>query len=55
MASMSPNFAARRGEIDPAYQLMRLLHAVGLIDLSRSARMPHPDRHPMGVAERRPG
>lgn len=30
---MSPNFAARPFELDPTYQVMRVLHAVGIIDL----------------------
>ena len=31
---MSPNFAARWFEVDPSYQVIRLLHAVGIIDMS---------------------
>jgi stearoyl-CoA desaturase (delta-9 desaturase) len=31
---MSPNFAARWFEIDPTYQVMRLMQAVGVIDMS---------------------
>jgi stearoyl-CoA desaturase (delta-9 desaturase) len=34
----SPNFAVRAFEIDPSYQIMRLLAAVGVIDMSRSQR-----------------
>jgi stearoyl-CoA desaturase (delta-9 desaturase) len=30
----SPDFAVRWFEIDPTYQVMRLLHAVGIIDMS---------------------
>ncbi len=49
-ASMSPNFGARWYEIDPGYQVLRLLHALGLVDLSRSTLIPAPalvpDREP---------
>jgi stearoyl-CoA desaturase (delta-9 desaturase) len=34
----SPNFAVRVFEIDPAYQIMRVLAALGVIDMSRSQR-----------------
>jgi stearoyl-CoA desaturase (delta-9 desaturase) len=34
----SPNFAVRVFEIDPAYQIMRVLNAVGIIDMSRSQK-----------------
>jgi len=34
----SPDFAVRRFEIDPAYQIMRLLARVGLIDMSGAQR-----------------
>jgi stearoyl-CoA desaturase (delta-9 desaturase) len=34
----SPNFAVRAFEVDPAYQLMRLLDWMGLIDMSRSQK-----------------
>jgi stearoyl-CoA desaturase (delta-9 desaturase) len=39
---MSPNFAIRWFELDPAYQVMRLLDLVGIIDMSGAqvARMP---------------
>ena len=30
---MAPNFAARWFEIDPAYQVIRVLNAVGIIDM----------------------
>ncbi len=36
---MSPNFAARWFEIDPAYQIMKLLHWIGIIDMSGSQVM----------------
>jgi len=32
--AMSPNFAARWFEIDPTYYVMRLFHAIGVIDMS---------------------
>jgi stearoyl-CoA desaturase (Delta-9 desaturase) len=34
----SPNFAVRAFEVDPAYQIMRVLHVLGAIDLSKSQR-----------------
>jgi stearoyl-CoA desaturase (delta-9 desaturase) len=34
----SPNFAVRLFEIDPAYQIMRVLDAVGIIDMSHAQR-----------------
>ena len=37
--AMSPNFAARWFEIDPTYQVMRLLAFVGIIDMSRAQTM----------------
>jgi stearoyl-CoA desaturase (Delta-9 desaturase) len=40
---MSPNFAARWFEIDPVYYVMRLFHAVGIIDMGdrpQKARFP---------------
>lgn len=45
---MSPNFAVRWFEIDPTYQVMRVLHAVRIIDMS-GAQKPHwtpADRQP---------
>jgi stearoyl-CoA desaturase (Delta-9 desaturase) len=44
---MSPNFAARRFEVDPAYVVMRVLHAVGIIDLGER---PQTMRFPMRTA-----
>lgn len=35
----SPNFAARAFEVDPTYQVMRLLASVGIIDMSGSQTM----------------
>jgi stearoyl-CoA desaturase (delta-9 desaturase) len=42
--AMSPNFAARRFELDPTYWVMRLLAAVGIIELvgGQVARFPEP-------------
>ncbi|HEY6556443.1 MAG TPA: acyl-CoA desaturase [Polyangiaceae bacterium] len=45
---MSPNFAARRFELDPSYQVMRVLNALGIIDMTGAQRMRYP-------AERTPG
>jgi stearoyl-CoA desaturase (delta-9 desaturase) len=36
---MSPNFAARWFEIDPAYQVMRLFAVLGIIDMRGAQRM----------------
>ena len=38
----NPNFAARWYEVDPCYQVMRVLHVVGIIDLDGvpAARLP---------------
>jgi stearoyl-CoA desaturase (Delta-9 desaturase) len=36
---MSPNFAARWFELDTTYQVMRLFHWLGIIDMSASQRM----------------
>jgi stearoyl-CoA desaturase (delta-9 desaturase) len=35
----SPNFAARRFEIDPCYQVMRVLAAASVIDMSGAQKM----------------
>jgi stearoyl-CoA desaturase (delta-9 desaturase) len=32
--AMSPNFAARRWEVDTTYQVMKVLHRLGVIDMS---------------------
>jgi stearoyl-CoA desaturase (delta-9 desaturase) len=37
--AMSPNFAARRFEIDPTYHVMRVLHALRIIDLRGAQTM----------------
>jgi stearoyl-CoA desaturase (delta-9 desaturase) len=34
----SPNFGVRWFEIDPAYQMMRVLHLLGIIDMSKSQK-----------------
>jgi stearoyl-CoA desaturase (delta-9 desaturase) len=34
----SPNFGVRWFEIDPAYQMMRVLALVGIIDMSKSQK-----------------
>ena len=41
---MSPNFAARRFEIDPTYWVIRLLRLVGILELTTKQRMNYPDR-----------
>jgi stearoyl-CoA desaturase (delta-9 desaturase) len=40
--AMSPNFAVRRFEVDPAYLAMRVFHALGVIDMTgaQMARAP---------------
>lgn len=43
---MSPNFAARRFELDPAYQVMRLMALVGIIDMKGAQRMRYPAERP---------
>ena len=37
--AMSPSFAARRFEIDPTYLIMKVLDAVGVIDMTGAQRM----------------
>ena len=39
---MSPNFAARWFEIDPAYQVIRVFAAVGILDMGKPQRMRYP-------------
>jgi stearoyl-CoA desaturase (delta-9 desaturase) len=51
---MSPNFAARWFEIDPAYQIMRVFAALKIIDMSGKQRMRYPDREPAGQLEPAP-
>ena len=38
---MSPNFAARWFEIDTTYQIMRLFHLVGIIDMSGAQKISY--------------
>jgi stearoyl-CoA desaturase (Delta-9 desaturase) len=38
---MSPNFAARWFEIDPIYQLMRVMNRLGIIDMSASQKIQY--------------
>ena len=45
--AMSPNFAARKFELDPAYQVMRLFNLLGIIDMTGAQVM----RPPMATAE----
>jgi stearoyl-CoA desaturase (delta-9 desaturase) len=40
--AMSPNFAARKFELDPTYQVMRLFHAIGIIDMTGAQVMRPP-------------
>jgi stearoyl-CoA desaturase (delta-9 desaturase) len=40
--AMSPNFAARRFEIDPTYPVIRLLAALRIINLENAQRMRYP-------------
>jgi stearoyl-CoA desaturase (delta-9 desaturase) len=40
--AMSPNFAARKFELDPTYQVMRLFNAVGIIDMNGAQVMRPP-------------
>lgn len=42
MFGMSPNFAARRFEVDPAYIFIRIFAALGIIELSTKQRMRYP-------------
>jgi len=39
---MAPNFAVRRFELDPTYQVMRLLNAVGIIDMPKRQQTRYP-------------
>jgi stearoyl-CoA desaturase (delta-9 desaturase) len=48
----SPNFAVRAFELDPAYQIMRVLAAVGIIDMSKSQKarwVPQPRKAAVSV------
>jgi stearoyl-CoA desaturase (Delta-9 desaturase) len=40
--SMSPSFAARKWEVDPTYLVMRVLHAVKIIDMSGAQQIRYP-------------
>jgi stearoyl-CoA desaturase (delta-9 desaturase) len=42
---MSPNFAARWFELDPTYQVMRVLDLVGIIDMSGAQVMRVPAKN----------
>jgi stearoyl-CoA desaturase (delta-9 desaturase) len=44
---MAPNFAARWFEIDPTYQIMRVLAWVGIIDMTGAQTMRYPEREPL--------
>ena len=48
---MSPNFAARWFEIDPAYQIMRVLAWLKIIDMTGAQWMRYPDRSPVLLPE----
>jgi len=48
---MSPNFAARRFELDPAYQVMRVFAALGIIDMQGTQRMRWPAERKQGEVE----
>ena len=39
---MAPNFAARRWEIDPTYPVIRLLVALGVLEMKHEQRMRYP-------------
>jgi stearoyl-CoA desaturase (delta-9 desaturase) len=42
---MSPNFAARRWEIDPTWQVMRVLAKLGIIKIATPQRAVYPEPH----------
>jgi len=42
---MSPNFAARWFEVDPTWQVMRLLARVGVIQIATTQRAQYPEPH----------
>jgi stearoyl-CoA desaturase (delta-9 desaturase) len=53
--AMSPNFAARWFEIDPAWQVMKLLAWAGVISIASPQRAVHPDSPGrIGFAQVRP-
>jgi stearoyl-CoA desaturase (delta-9 desaturase) len=47
---MSPNFAARWWELDTTYQVMKVFHALGIIDMSKSQKMRAPSREDVEAA-----
>ena len=47
--SSAPNFAARRFEIDLTYQVMRLLHWMGIIEVTTTQRMRYPAPNGIGA------
>ncbi len=48
--AMSPNFAARWFEVDPTYQVMRVLAAVGIIDMKGAQTTRSPEALAAGSA-----
>jgi len=48
--AMSPNFAARKWEVDPTYTVIRVLSALRIIELKGAQRMRYP-AEPVGAAE----
>jgi stearoyl-CoA desaturase (Delta-9 desaturase) len=48
---MSPNFAARWFEIDPAFQVMRVFAALGIINMDGAQRMRYPAEAPARAVE----
>jgi stearoyl-CoA desaturase (Delta-9 desaturase) len=51
---MSPNFAARWFEIDPAYQVMRVFAAVGIINMDGAQKMRWPAEQARATVEAPP-
>lgn len=49
--AMSPNFAARSFEFDPTYPVIRLLSAVGIIDLTGAQKIRYPAERSVSPAE----
>jgi stearoyl-CoA desaturase (delta-9 desaturase) len=47
---MSPNFAARRWELDPTWQAMRVLAWAGLIEIATPQRAVYPEPERLGQA-----